>query len=86
MSSITVELDAENDAYVREEAARLGISIEEVIRRAVDGSRCEPVTAESHVAESDPFISFIGSITSDGDKNASATVKQRLYGFPEKKL
>lgn len=71
---------AEREA-VRNEALRLGVSMSEVIRRAL-----EPLV-EPCIDESDPFYSIIGLVEGEeGDEDGSINVKHYLYGWPKKPL
>lgn len=78
---VQVMLRPEEREAVRGEAVRLGISMSEVIRRAL-----EPLVQERcTVDESDPIFSIIGILDGlDLPDDLSVNVKHYLYGWPKK--
>jgi hypothetical protein len=81
LERVQVMLRPEERAAVRDEATRLGISMSEVVRRAL-----EPLVRErDSAAEDDPFFSIIGLIDDpDLPDDLSMNVKHYLYGWPKK--
>lgn len=69
-----VSLEEETYRRVKVEARRLGISIAEVVRRALERALAEaPSTLEK------PWMRLAGSLRS-GDPDASSTVDDVVYG------
>ncbi len=76
---VQVLLRPRERAAIRNEAERLGVSMSEVIRRAI-----EPLVIDEP-DEEDPFFGIIGLDDSlDGPTDVSVNVKHYLYGFPKK--
>ncbi len=77
LERVQVRLRPEEREAVRCEARRLGLSVSEVIRRAI-----EPlVRAAEEVDESDPLFAIIG-IGGDSPSNAASDVDDVVYGDP----
>jgi hypothetical protein len=77
---VQIMLRPEEREAVRRRARRLGVSMSEVVREAL-----EPVVRDEQPCdEEDPFLALIGMIKDDGPTDMSVNVKHYLYGWPKK--
>lgn len=78
---IRTQISLDPDAYddLRAEAARLQISIAELVRRAIDRVLVDRPNRIGRKADSTPWMRHAGSLAS-GDPRASRSVNAVVYG------
>jgi hypothetical protein len=72
-------LRREEREVLEDEARRLGISMSEVVRRALRGLAEEQAEYDAN-REDDPFFKIIGIAEGYGDRLASVSIDDELYG------